>query len=94
MRDNNDKNIRQRGERLAFRAAAGFECILRPVHSNGGVSWGYSGGPAFWIAPDGTRTLVAVTSWSASSLGTSFYWRVDLPETQDFINSVIQGLEP
>ena len=68
--------------------------LQNPAAGNGGVSWGDSGGPAFWIAPDGTRTVVAVTSWSASQLGTSFHWRVDLPQTLDFIAQVIEGLEP
>jgi hypothetical protein len=61
---------------------------------NGGTGYGDSGGPAFWIAPDGTRVLVAVTSWGDPKLvAMNFYWRVDLPETLDFIAQVIQGLE-
>ncbi len=66
--------------------------LQNPATGNGGVSWGDSGGPAFWIAPDGTRAVVAVTIWSASNLGTSFHWRVDLPETLDFIDQINQGL--
>ena len=67
--------------------------LQNPATRNGGTGKGDSGGPVFWIAPDGTRVLVAETSWSGSWLAASSYWRVDLPETLDFINQVIQGLE-
>lgn len=61
---------------------------------NGGTGYGDSGGPAFWIEPDGTRTVVAVTGWGDPNLvGMGFYWRVDIPETLDFIAQVIEGLE-
>ncbi len=66
--------------------------LQNPAAGNGGIGWGDSGGPVFWIAPDGTRTVIAVTSYSSSSLGASSHWRVDIPETLDFINSVLQGL--
>jgi hypothetical protein len=68
--------------------------LQNPAAGNGGIGWGDSGGPVFWIAPDGTRTVLAVTSYSHSNLGTSSHWRVDLPESLGFLDQVIQGLQP
>ena len=57
---------------------------------NGGTGFGDSGGPVFWIEPNGTPLLVALTSWGdAKRVASGFYWRVDLPETLDFINGVL-----
>jgi Trypsin len=62
---------------------------------SGGTGYGDSGGPAFWIAPDGTRVLVGITSWGDPNLlNIGFYWRVDVPETLDFINWVIHTAVP
>ncbi len=62
---------------------------------DGGTCYGDSGGPAFWEDPeDGTETLVGITSWGdAQCVATGFNYRVDIPETLDFINDVIAGLE-
>ncbi len=66
----------------------------RRPKEGGGIEYRDSGGPAFWIQPDGTRVFVGLTSWGDFKLvATSFYWRVDLPETLDFIQQVIQRLE-
>jgi hypothetical protein len=73
---------------------AWLHLLQNPAAGNGGILWGDSGGPAFWIAPDGTRTVVAVNSWITSPEGTSFHWRVDLPETLDFIDWVINTVLP
>ncbi len=68
--------------------------LQNPATGNGGTVYGDSGGPAFWIEPDGTRVLVGVTSWGdPKCLAMGFYWRVDIPETLDFIAQVIAGLE-
>jgi len=57
---------------------------------NGGTGYGDSGGPTFWVAPDGTLVLVAVTSRGDPNLvADNIAWRVDIPETLDFINWVI-----
>ncbi len=62
---------------------------------NGGTGYGDSGGPVFWIEPEGTRVVVGITSWGdVNCVAMNFYWRADIPATLDFINSVIQGLEP
>jgi len=66
--------------------------LQNPATGNGGVAPGDSGGPVFCSEPDGTRVLVAVTSWG-EWVAMGFYWRVDLLETLDFIDQVIRGLE-
>ena len=60
-----------------------------------GTCYGDSGGPAFWTDPDtGTETLVGVTSWGdASCVSSAFNYRVDIPDTLDFINTVIVSLD-
>ena len=61
---------------------------------DGGTCFGDSGGPAFWTEPDGTEILVGVTSWGdANCVATGFNYRVDIPETLSFIESVIDSLE-
>jgi len=73
--------------------AGWLHLLQNPATENGGTAFGDSGGPAFWIEPDGTRVLVAVTSWGeAAAMG--FYWRVDIPETLDFIDWVINTALP
>jgi hypothetical protein len=66
---------------------------MNPVTGNGGIRNGDSGGPNFWRNPDdGSLVLVAVTSRAPSAVTPSVAWRVDIPETLDFINQVISGL--
>jgi hypothetical protein len=61
---------------------------------DGGTCGGDSGGPAFWTKPDGSEILVGITSWGdPNCISTGFNYRVDIPETLDFINSVIGSLE-
>ena len=72
--------------------AGWLHLLQNPATENGGTALGDSGGPAFWIEPDGTRVLVAVTSWGEPA-AMGFYWRVDIPETLDFIEWVIDSLE-
>jgi secreted trypsin-like serine protease len=60
---------------------------------DGGTCFGDSGGPAFWTEPDGSEILVGVTSWGdAQCVAAGFNYRVDIPETLDFINSLIANL--
>jgi hypothetical protein len=59
-----------------------------------GTGLGDSGGPAFWADTDGTLVLVALTGHGDPNLvAMGFYWRVDIPETLDFIDWVIDNLE-
>jgi len=59
-----------------------------------GTCGGDSGGPAFWTEEDGTEILVGVTSWGDPyCIATGFNYRVDIPDTLDFIDSVISSLD-
>jgi hypothetical protein len=59
----------------------------------GGTSYGDSGGPAFWVGADGSQTVVGVTSWGdPMRVAMNSLWRVDVPETLDFIDAVINNL--
>lgn len=59
--------------------------------ANGGGGSGDSGGPNFAVDPiDGSPVLVAITSRGDPELvATNIAWRVDIPETLDFIGDVI-----
>jgi hypothetical protein len=60
---------------------------------DGGTCGGDSGGPAFWTEPDGTEILVGITSWGdVPCVATGFNYRVDTPDTLDFIRDVIAHL--
>jgi hypothetical protein len=60
---------------------------------DGGTCYGDSGGPAFWTEPDGTEILVGITSWGdAVCVASGFNYRVDIPDTLDFVDIVIAGL--
>jgi secreted trypsin-like serine protease len=61
---------------------------------DGGTCYGDSGGPAFWTEPDGTEILVGITSWGdAPCVAAGFNYRVDIPDTLDFINEVVANLD-
>jgi secreted trypsin-like serine protease len=63
------------------------------LSNDGGTCFGDSGGPAFWTEPDGTEVLVGLTSWGdAQCVATGFDYRVDIPQTLDFVQGVIGGL--
>jgi secreted trypsin-like serine protease len=65
-----------------------------PAKGDGGTCFGDSGGPAFWTNADGTETLVSVTSWGdALCVAAGFNYRVDIPDTLNFIDSLVTGLE-
>ncbi len=53
-----------------------------------------SGGPAFWVAEDGTEIIVGITSWGdAQCIVTGYEYRVDIPQTLDFIGGVLATLD-
>jgi secreted trypsin-like serine protease len=61
---------------------------------DGGTCYGDSGGPAFYTEPDGSEVLVGITSWGdAQCVSSGFNYRVDIPDTLDFIASVIDALQ-
>jgi secreted trypsin-like serine protease len=63
------------------------------LHDNGGTCFGDSGGPGFWRIDDETVILVGITSWGdAQCVATGFDYRVDIPDTLDFIDDVIGNL--
>jgi secreted trypsin-like serine protease len=63
---------------------------------DGGTSYGDSGGPAFWIDPQGREILVGITSWGdVPCVATGFDYRTDIPQTQDFLCWVLENcVEP
>jgi hypothetical protein len=65
-----------------------------PATDNGGIATNDSGGPVFWLAPDGRLVLVAV-SFLADPLRVSTGWgyRVDLPSSRSFIDFYIELAE-
>jgi len=60
-----------------------------------GTCYGDSGGPAFWTDPETKiETLVGITSWGdVPCVASAFNYRVDIPDTLDFIDEVIAGLD-
>jgi secreted trypsin-like serine protease len=61
---------------------------------NGGTCFGDSGGPIFWDDVQGGEVVVGVTSWGdANCVSSGFSYRVDIPQTLDFIDSVIASLD-
>ena len=64
-----------------------------PGRENSGACYGDSGGPVFWTEPDGTKILVAVTSWGDNKcVATTTNYRVDIPEVLSFINDEMSNL--
>jgi len=83
-------------------AESEFQALLKswlrmsqnPATGDGGTCFGDSGGPSFWTEPDGSEILVGITSWGdAVCVACGFNYRVDIPDTLDFIQDVIDGLE-
>jgi hypothetical protein len=67
--------------------------LMNPATGNGGTGAGDSGGPNYWVAPDGTLILVAITSRGDPNLvATNIAWRADIPETLDFVNGVLSAM--
>ena len=60
---------------------------------DGGSCFGDSGGPVFWSDGNGDEILVGITSWGdPHCISPSFNYRIDIPETLDFIGSVLNSL--
>ena len=67
--------------------------IHAPGKGNGGSCGGDSGGPIFWAEDGQPEILVAVTSWGdMPCVATGTTYRVDIPESLEFISSVISDL--
>lgn len=62
-----------------------------PVVGSGGICFGDSGGPTYWTDAEGNRILVAINSWvgAVNCNANGYSYRLDLPEIQDFIHSVL-----
>lgn len=59
-----------------------------------GTCFGDSGGPTFYITPDGTELVVAVVSTGdGACMATGFNYRTDIPSSLDFIAEVIAIVE-
>jgi hypothetical protein len=64
-----------------------------PALGNGGTGHHDSGGPTFWVEPDGREILVSITSRGDPKLvATGVTYRIDTADSLSFINSVIAGL--
>jgi secreted trypsin-like serine protease len=64
------------------------------LKGDGGTCFGDSGGPIFYNDPTLGEVVVGITSWGdAVCVSTGFYYRVDIPDTLDFIQAAIEGLE-
>lgn len=66
----------------------------KAVFGEEGNCYGDSGGPAFWIDPDGNEIIVAVNSaGDAQCVATSFNYRVDIPDVLEWIEGQIESAE-
>jgi hypothetical protein len=64
-----------------------------PALGNGGTGLHDSGGPTFWVEPDGREILVSITSRGDPKLvATGVTYRIDTADSLSFINGVIAGL--
>jgi len=64
---------------------------------DGGSCFGDSGGPVFWtdqVDGEEIQILVGITSWGdPNCISASFNYRVDIPETMNFIQSVLLSID-
>jgi hypothetical protein len=70
--------------------------VTTQVHAtgNGGSGGGDSGGPRFWVEPDGSRVLSAVVTYGDPKLvAMEFASRIDQREALDFIHSVLAQVD-
>ncbi len=66
-----------------------------PGKDNSGACYGDSGGPVFWTEPDEPEILVAIVSLGdARCAAISTNYRVDIPDTLDFIAVNASGAPP
>jgi hypothetical protein len=67
---------------------------VNPATGNGGTGYGDSGGPHFWIAPDGELIVVAVQSRGDPELvSLNKSYRLDSFQAQSFIEMVLALIE-
>ena len=60
---------------------------------DGGTALGDSGGPTFWVDPNGSLVLVALTSrGDPKYVSSNIAWRVDIAETLEFIRQVLEAV--
>jgi hypothetical protein len=93
--------VRTRGDGLRRFAFTDYQALtqdwlhtnMTPATGNGGTEGGDSGGPTYWVEADGSLDLVALTS-HGPEVANNIAWRVDLPETLDFIDRVIHTVLP
>jgi hypothetical protein len=65
-----------------------------PATGNGSSGFGDSGGPRFWVEPDGSQILSAVvTRGDPKLVSTEFASRIDTREALDFIHSLIAQVD-
>jgi hypothetical protein len=65
-----------------------------PAAGNSGIGAGDSGGPLFWVAPDGGLVLVGNhRATDLQRIALAFAYRADVPQSLDFINQVIVMVE-
>jgi hypothetical protein len=66
----------------------------KAVFDEGGSCFGDSGGPVFWVDPDGNEIIAAVTSTGdAQCIATGLNYRVDIPEILQWIVDQIPSEE-
>jgi secreted trypsin-like serine protease len=67
---------------------------MNPGSDGGGANDGDSGGPALWFDQTNNQWIqVALISWSSNPrIGNEYCWRIDLPESRAFIDSVLANL--
>jgi hypothetical protein len=67
---------------------------VNPATGNGGTGYGDSGGPHFWVAPDGELVLVALQSRGDPELvSLNKAYRLDIAEALNFVEFVLGLLE-
>jgi hypothetical protein len=68
--------------------------LLNHAQIGGSSGYGDSGGPRFWVEPDGNQVLTAVVSWGDPKLvSTEHAARIDTTEALDFIHSVLAQVD-
>jgi secreted trypsin-like serine protease len=66
----------------------------KAVFDESGSCFGDSGGPVFWVDPEGNEIIVAVTSsGDGQCVATGLNYRVDVPETLEWITGQLSGVE-
>jgi secreted trypsin-like serine protease len=85
--DNNKIRMVSESEYVALDKAT-LHLFQRTVFDESGTCGGDSGGPAFWIDPEGNEIIVAVTSvGDAMCVASSMSYRVDVPDILEWIYS-------